>query len=93
LLSLNSSEEIKHISFCSKIVQLLRNKQPVPSEFFESVTLLFSDFPAFARITVNCDPMQIIAFLNDAHSLIDNTLPEFDVYKVETVNDSYVVGS
>ena len=70
---------------------LLRNRQLVPSEQFESVTIMFSDLPAFANITVNCEPLQIIAFLNQTYTLIDEVLPEFDVYKVETINDSYVV--
>ena len=74
-----------------EIVMLLRNKQPVPSELFDQVTIMFSDMPAFANITVNCGPLQIIAFLNQTYSLIDEVLPEFDVYKVETINDSYVV--
>ncbi|OQV19036.1 Guanylate cyclase 32E [Hypsibius exemplaris] len=76
-----------------EIVLLLRNRQPVPSEQFESVTIMFSDLPVFANIANMCEPLAIIEFLNETYSLIDEVLPEFDVYKVETINDSYVVVS
>ena len=36
-------------------------------------------------------PWDIIAFLNEMYIAFDTALSDFDVYKVETIADSYVV--
>jgi class 3 adenylate cyclase len=61
------------------------------AELFESATLLFSDIPAFANIVAECQPMDVIDFLSQLHTSFDNIVARFDAYKVETINDSYVV--
>ncbi|XP_055339559.1 atrial natriuretic peptide receptor 1-like [Paramacrobiotus metropolitanus] len=74
-------------------VDKLRNKETVETEAFELVTIFFSDLPEFGNVCALCTPFQIIALLNGVYSAFDVVLAEFDVYKVETVNDSYMVAS
>ncbi|XP_055348036.1 atrial natriuretic peptide receptor 2-like [Paramacrobiotus metropolitanus] len=72
------------------VVNSLRNKHTVVAEYFECVTLSFSDIPQFGSVVVQCAPLQTIVLLNAVYSVFDSILPRFDVYKVETIGDSYL---
>ena len=37
--------------------------------------------------------MEVINFLNDLYSTMDERMDKHDVYKVETISDSYLVAS
>ncbi|GAV05720.1 hypothetical protein RvY_15806-2 [Ramazzottius varieornatus] len=76
-----------------EFVNKLRNKEPVLTEAFDCVTLMFSDMPEFGGIVTKSSPLQLIFLLNSVYSTIDQLLESFDVYKVETINDSYMVVS
>ncbi|XP_055346933.1 atrial natriuretic peptide receptor 1-like [Paramacrobiotus metropolitanus] len=75
------------------IVRRLRNKLPIAPELFESATIMFCDIPLFQDIVVTSSPLEIIIFLNMVYSHFDHLIEAFDVYKVETINDSYVIAS
>lgn len=63
------------------------------SEFFKSVTVFFSDIAGFHRITMTVAPMDLVSILNSLYTSMDEIIDNFDVYKVETINDSYMVAS
>ncbi|XP_055348032.1 atrial natriuretic peptide receptor 2-like [Paramacrobiotus metropolitanus] len=75
------------------VVNHLRNKRTVTAEHFDCVTLLFSDIPQFGPIVGQCALLQTIALLNILYTVFDSILPRFDVYKVETIGDSYLLAS
>ncbi|XP_055346886.1 atrial natriuretic peptide receptor 1-like [Paramacrobiotus metropolitanus] len=75
------------------LVKQLRNKELVAPEYYDGVTVLFSDLPEFAQVGLQCTPMEVIGFLNTIYSTFDEVIPQFDVYKLETINDSYVITS
>lgn len=79
--------------FCRSVVKQLRSKQSVASETFDCATIMFSDLPVFSKVTSKCGPLKIIQFLNTVYSVFDEVIHGFAVYKVETVNDSYIVSS
>ena len=69
----------------------LRDGQEIAPELYDSVSLMFSDIPQFEAISLHCIPTQVIAFLNSFYPVIDEVLSRYNVYKVETVRDCYVV--
>ncbi|OQV16759.1 putative Atrial natriuretic peptide receptor 2 [Hypsibius exemplaris] len=75
------------------IIQKLRNQEAIEAELFESGTILFSDIPAFSHLVSQYTPNEVLAFLSQIHSMFDLVVADFDAYKVETINDSYVVAS
>ena len=63
------------------------------AEEFESATLFFSSVVDFAQVTTKCTAMQVVTFLNNLYQTMDNRMDTYDVYKVETISDSYLVAS
>ena len=63
------------------------------AEEFESATLFFSSVVDFAQVTTKCTAMQVVTFLNNLYQTMDNRMDNYDVYKVETISDSYLVAS
>ncbi|XP_055347696.1 receptor-type guanylate cyclase gcy-13-like [Paramacrobiotus metropolitanus] len=75
------------------VVVQLREKKTIEPETFDSVSVLFSDIPMFAKLATQCTPWQLVLILNTLYSAYDNAFGLYEAYKVETINDSYMVSS
>lgn len=61
-------------------------------EEYESVTVLFSAVQDFSATAAACSPTQLMGMMHILYTTIDAGISKFDVYKVETVIDQYLVG-
>lgn len=52
---------------------------------------MFSSLVGFAEFCRLSTPLAIIDLLNTAYTTFDQTLQEYNVYKVETIKDGYMV--
>lgn len=69
----------------------LKEKGKTEARFYESATLLFSDFVGFTRIASDVTPQLLVDSLNAYFERYDRAVGELGLEKIKTIGDAYMV--
>lgn len=74
-----------------EVVDCLREGVRPEAKRFDIVTVFFSDIVGFTDISSKCEETKVMEMLNDLYTVMDYVTSVFDLYKVETIGDAYMV--
>lgn len=66
------------------VAEALKTGGTVEPEYFDQVTIYFSDIVGFTTISALSEPIEVVDLLNDLYTLFDAVLGNHDVYKVRS---------
>ncbi|XP_064641973.1 uncharacterized protein LOC135496543 [Lineus longissimus] len=75
------------------VADQLKNDESVNAEYYKEVSIMFSGIVGFNSISAELAPIDIVSLLGSLYTTLDEVLERHDVYKVETIGDTYMVAS
>lgn len=76
-----------------KIVEELKKNPSHIAHHHESATTLFADIVGFTRMSSQMTPQEVVTMLNTLFSAFDVLVDKYDLNKIKTIGDCYMVSS
>jgi len=76
-----------------EIAAILKNESRTIADHYDEASVLFADMVGFTPLSAQLPPVEMVELLNDVFSFFDSLLDKYDVEKIRTIGDSYMVAS
>jgi class 3 adenylate cyclase len=73
------------------IAQRLRDGEALIADRFDDVTLMFADIVEFTRLSSAMSAPELVGVLNEVFTVFDSLVERYDLEKVKTIGDAYMV--
>jgi class 3 adenylate cyclase len=75
----------------ASIAERLRSGEEVIADRFDELTVLFADCVGFTAMSSHLPPSQVVQQLNGIFSIFDRLADKYDLEKIKTIGDAYMV--
>jgi adenylate cyclase len=76
-----------------EIAAILKNESRTIADHYSEASILFADMVGFTPLSEKLPPVEMVELLNEAFSFFDSLVDKYDVEKIRTIGDSYMVVS
>jgi class 3 adenylate cyclase len=73
------------------IADRLKRGETVIADGFNDVTVLFADIVNFTELSSTISPVKLVCLLNEIFSAFDSLAEKYDLEKIKTIGDAYMV--
>lgn len=89
----NRTEELLYQLVPKFVADRLKRNEPIIPQVFDGVTIFFSDIIGFEKYASVMSPSDLVDLLNSIYSSFESIISSFDVTKIETITDQYLIAS
>jgi adenylate cyclase len=76
-----------------EIAAILKDDHRTIADHFDAVSVLFADVVNFTPLSAEMPPNEMVDLLNEVFTAFDELVDKYDVEKIRTIGDSYMVAS
>lgn len=76
-----------------EIAAILKNESRTIADHYTEASILFADMVGFTPLSARLAPVEVVELLNEAFSYFDSLVDKYNVEKIRTIGDSYMVVS
>ncbi|XP_052777457.1 atrial natriuretic peptide receptor 1-like isoform X2 [Mya arenaria] len=87
------TETLLHNILPKQVAHSLQHGIPVEPKYHDWCSIYFSDVVGFTKLSGKSKPIEVVRMLNNLYIAFDEVIDHYDVYKVETIGDAYMVAS
>jgi len=76
-----------------EIAAILKNEERTIADYYDEASVLFADMVGFTPLSAKLPPVEMVELLNEVFSFFDSLLDKYEVEKIRTSGDGYMVAS
>jgi guanylate cyclase len=76
-----------------EIAAILKNESRTIADQYDQASVLFADMVGFTPLSAQLPPAEMVELLNEVFSYFDSLVDKYNVEKIRTIGDSYMVAS
>jgi guanylate cyclase len=77
----------------AEIADRLKAGERTIADHYDSASVLFADLVGFTPLAVEMPPVRMVELLNEIYSHFDSLVEKYQVEKIRTIGDSYMIAS